>query len=329
MGKFYNAMQKVSPSTAKEAVHPEPTKPALPELDEALLTPERRNGEKASDVFGQDHDVNFDTAVDSVPSLNTDDDLASPPGHEVSSEPAIRVNNSESESEPVSGQGRPFFSSMRRLRTDVFRRPIAAAYERIIQRLFAFRRTQQESVILVTSSIAGEGASTVARNIATALAQHRNERVLLIDANLRSPSQQLAFGLKTSDGLGDVLLGTASLTAAIQEDVVPGLSLLTGGRATESPVQLLTVASLNSVILGLMSLYDWVIIDGPPTTAYPDSASLATASSGVILVVEAESTRQEVVEEARRVLETSGVELVGAVLNRRRYHIPGFIYRRL
>ncbi len=71
----------------------------------------------------------------------------------------------------------------------------------------------------------------------------------------------------------------------------------------ESPAQLLTVASLHSVIMALLSLYDWVIIDSPPATSYPDVATIAAACGGAILVVEAEKTRQEVVEEAKRVLE--------------------------
>jgi len=327
LGKFYDAMQKVSPPDAKEAARPEPTEPRLPELDDALLTPEGPNGDKAADVFEQDHD--FETAVVSVPPLKPDDDLGTPLGHELSAEPVLRVINSETEPVPDPGRGRSSFSPMRRLRTDVFRRPIEAAYERIIQRLFSYRRSPRESVILVTSAVSGEGTSTVARNIASALAQHRAERVLLIDANLRNPSQHQAFSLEQSDGLGDVLLGPTTLTSAVREDVVPGLSLLTSGRAMESPAQLLTVASLHSVILALLSLYDWIIIDSPPATSYPDVGTIAAASGGAILVVEAESTRQEVVEEAKRVLDVSGVDLLGAVLNRRQYHIPGFIYRRL
>ena len=327
MGKFYDAMQKVSPPEAEEAVRPEPKKPRLPELDEALLTPEGPYGDKTADVFEKDHD--FETAVVSVPPLKPDNDLGTPPGHEASAEPVLRVINSETEPVPDHGRGRSSFSPMRRLRTDVFRRPIEAAYERIIQRLFSYRRSPRESVILVTSAVSGEGTSTVARNIASALAQHRAERVLLIDANLRSPSQHQAFGLEQADGLGDVLLGPTTVTSAVREDVVPGLSLLASGRAMESPAQLLTVASLHSVILALLSLYDWIIIDSPPATSYPDVATIAAAVGGAILVVDAENTRQEVVEEAKRVLEVSGADLLGAVLNRRRYHIPGFIYRKL
>jgi len=329
LGKFYDAMQKVSPPDTEVAVRAEPVKLTLPELDEALLRPEHPNTNNVADVFEQDHDAKVEAAAVSVPRRKRGDDLGTPQKHELAAEPVLRVINSETEALPEFGKGQPSISSMRRLRTDVFRRPIEAAYERIIQRLFSYRSSSRESVILVTSAVSGEGTSTVARSIATALAQHRAERVLLIDANLRAPSQHQAFGLEQSDGLGDILLGPTTVTSAVRDDVVPGLSLLTAGRAMESPAQLLTVASLHSVIVALLSLYDWIIIDSPPATSYPDVATIAAAASGAILVVEAEKTRQEVVEEAKRVLDVSGVDLLGAVLNRRRYHIPGFIYRRL
>jgi Mrp family chromosome partitioning ATPase len=92
---------------------------------------------------------------------------------------------------------------------------------------------------------------------------------------------------------------------------------------------MLAESVLQGIAMALTSLFDWVIIDGPPVTVYPETASLASVSGGAVLVVRAESTRREVVEESRNVLAESGVEIVGAVLNRRQYHIPGFIYRRL
>ena len=331
MGKFYDAMQRVSRPNGKMANEPKSNEPQLPELDEALLKPEVPGNNHSVETLADDEQVTFETAVLATsPGMRDFDNLKAELGIDQDAEPVLRVVDSPDDTAATRVERRSAFPSpMRRLRTDVFRRPIEAAYERIIQRLFAYRRTPRESVILVTSAIAGEGTSTVARNTALALAQHRAERVLLIDANLRSPSQHLFFGVENPGGLGDVLLGPKVLTSVIQEDVAPGLSLLASGQAMESPAQLLTVASLHSVIMALLSLYDWVIIDSPPATAYPDVATIAAACGGAILVVEAEKTRREVVEEAKRVLNVSGVDLLGAVLNRRRYHIPGFIYGRL
>jgi capsular exopolysaccharide synthesis family protein len=331
LGKFYDAMQRVSRSEEKKADESRPAESRLPELDEALLKPEGAGNDAAAYDLADHERMSFETAVlatsPEVPDL---EDLKAELAIDHEAEPVLRVVDSPpGAATPMTERQSAFPAPMRRLRTDVFRRPIEAAYERIIQRLFAYRRTPRESVILVTSAISGEGTSTVARNIALALAQHRAERVLLIDANLRSPSQHKFFGVENPDGLSDVLLGPKILTSVIQDGVAPGLSLLAAGQAMASPAQLLTVASLHSVIMALLSLYDWVIIDSPPATAFPDVATIAAACGGAILVVEAEKTRKEVVEEAKRVLEVSGVDLLGAVLNRRHYHIPGFIYRRL
>ena len=207
--------------------------------------------------------------------------------------------------------------------------PIHPAYERIVQKLLAFRRTPRQGVILVTSAVPREGASTIARNTALALGRNRAEQVVLVDANTRAPSQHTAFQTERSIGLSDVLIGPATLTSAVKTDVVAGLSLLTAGRPVESLSHLLTISALQGVAMALTSFFDWVIIDGPPVTTYPESANLATASGGALLVVRAERTRQEVAMEAKRVLEDSGTEVLGAVLNRRKFHIPDFIYRRL
>jgi capsular exopolysaccharide synthesis family protein len=210
-----------------------------------------------------------------------------------------------------------------------FEEPLHPAYERIIQTLLAFRRTPRQSVVLFASAVSGEGTSTVARNTAIALGRHRTERTLLVDANLRTPSQHLAFKIDRNSGLSNVMKGTASLTSAIRNDVRPGLSFLPAGAPADSPPHLLTQSALQGVVMALTSLFDWVIVDGPPATPYPDVAGIAGASGGAVMVCRAEKTRWEVAEEAKRVLEQSGVDVLGAVLNRREYHIPNFLYRRL
>ncbi len=162
-----------------------------------------------------------------------------------------------------------------------------------------------------------------------ALGRHETEQILLVDANIRKPAQHKAFGLSREPGLSDVLMGAVPLTSAIHYDDVSDISVLTAGSKVPSPAQLLSAAPSRESSSAMLSLYDWVIIDGPPMTAYPDSASIASACGGAVLVVGAEITRSEVVEEAKRTLEATGVDVLGAILNRRRFHIPGFIYKKL
>jgi Mrp family chromosome partitioning ATPase len=153
--------------------------------------------------------------------------------------------------------------------------------------------------------------------------------VVLVDANLRTPCQHLALDIPRLEGLADVLAGECSLTAAVVAGIDGGLAVLPSGAPHDSPPHLLSHSAFHSLISALQAEFDWVIMDGPPVTGYPDSASLAAAAGGAILVLQAERTRWEVAEEARRVLENSGVSILGAVLNRRRYHIPDLIYRKL
>ena len=272
------------------------------------------------DVLGQDEDL--DEAFDSL--LGNTDEVAS-------AEQVATITNHREAPLDEEEEGSDARQSPSPITTGsaLLEKPLHPAYERIIHRLLAFRSTARTSVVLLASPAPREGVSTIARNTATALARHRTERILLVDANLRAPVQHAAFNIDRANGLSDVILGSISLTSAVKHDVSPGLSLLTAGKPIDSPSRVLTQSVSQSLVMALTSLFDWVIIDGPPVTAFPESASLAAASGGALLVVRAEQTRQEVAEEARRVLEDSGTEVLGAVLNRRKYHIPGFIYRRL
>ena len=204
---------------------------------------------------------------------------------------------------------------------------VPTAYERVVQRILG--APQDPNVILVVSAVAAEGASTVARNLATALDRGEGNRVVLVDANLRTPSQHHAFGVPPINGLSDVVTGSIPLTSAVRNGFGLGLSVLACGRSPKGPGEVLALRGFRSNIMELRSQFEWVIIDGPPVTTYPDASTLARVSDGVVLVLQAESTRWEVAEEARKVLEASRAPILGVVLNRRKYHIPPFIYRRL
>ena len=332
LGKFFEAMQRAanSPDEADPNNRSGKQESTQPDLDYTLLEPEVP---EMNDVFPKVGQA--EVSASSETPRYTDS-----AGHK---EAYIRGVASSRLAEPVpevhtpSGGTPAFvdessatthpFSTAHLVDTGVFRSPTYAAYERVIQRLLKHRRTPRQSVILVTSAVVGEGTSTVARNTALALARHETEQILLVDANIRHPAQHKKFGFDREVGLSDVLMGVAPLTSAIKGDDASEMSVMTAGSKVPSPAQLLTASALQGILSGMLSLYDWVIIDGPPLTAYPDSTSIAAACGGAVLVIGAESTRSEVIEEAMRILEATEVDLLGAVLNRRRYHIPGFIYR--
>jgi capsular exopolysaccharide synthesis family protein len=207
--------------------------------------------------------------------------------------------------------------------------PVDPSYERIIQRLLAFRGGRRQCCLPVASSVPGEGASTVARNVAMALSRDHRGRVVLVDANLRAPNQHEVFQTGAADGLADVLSGDVALSAAVREVPEFGLAVLPSGRRSDSSSHVMTVSGLRGVVTALQSQFDWVVLDGPPVTTYAEASSLAAVADGAILVLRAERTRSAVAEHAIKVLNEAGVAVLGGVLNRRRYHIPRFIYKRM
>jgi capsular exopolysaccharide synthesis family protein len=207
--------------------------------------------------------------------------------------------------------------------------PVDPSYERIIQRLLAFRGGRRQCCLLVASSVPGEGASTVARNVAMALSKNHRGRVVLVDANLRAPNQHEVFQTGTADGLANVLSGDVALAAAVREVPEYGLAVLPSGSPSDNSSHLVTVSALREVVTALQSQFDWVILDGPPVTTYAEASSLAAVADGAILVLRAERTRSAVAEHAIKVLNEAGVAVLGGVLNGRKYHIPRFIYKRM
>lgn len=183
-------------------------------------------------------------------------------------------------------------------------------------------------VLLVVSSVRGEGASVVARDLAARLSEANDCRVLLVDANLRRPTQHTALGVQSGPGLTDLLHGDRSdgHEGAISQHE-RGFAFLPCGHRRDNPAQFLGQPETTEIIRDLSAQYDWIVIDGPPVIDYPDAAVLAGVADGAILVVKAEATRQEVVAQAKRTLTETGVRILGAVLNRRRFHIPEAVYR--
>ena len=166
----------------------------------------------------------------------------------------------------------------------------------------------------------------MAREIASLLCRDGSAQAVLVDANLRSPSQHLAFRLERTGGLSELATQGLAPEAAVRQGPGSPLPIVTAGRPAGSPTAILGLPALKAAIEQLRARFDWVILDGPPITVYSDAAILAPLVDGVVLVVEAEKTRWEVVSQAKRTLEESGGRILGAVLNRQRYHIPPALY---
>lgn len=169
-------------------------------------------------------------------------------------------------------------------------------------------------VIVVTSSLYGEGKSVTAANLAVTFADG-GHRTLLVDADLRRPRVTRLWGLAATDGLTDVLAGTAAVDDCLHTSGVDGLSLLAGGRPPSDPAQAIGSAGMTELLAGLRDRFDVIVIDTPPLLPVTDAAIATGQADGAVIVVRYGKTRLAQVTGAVDALDAAGVRLLGCVVN--------------
>ncbi|AOS97226.1 Tyrosine-protein kinase ptk [Microbulbifer aggregans] len=169
-------------------------------------------------------------------------------------------------------------------------------------------------VVVVTSSVAGEGKTTVAENMALALAQM--EKVVLVDADLRRPSVGKDFGLAVyMPGLSNLINGSNSLAECTYFDERRGLDILPSGVVPHNPQELLGKPQLAEVIKSLAEKYDRVIIDTPPIQVVSDALMVSRLADSTVYVVKANGESQAFVKTGLDRLIATGAKVDGVVLN--------------
>ncbi|MDI6872259.1 MAG: CpsD/CapB family tyrosine-protein kinase [Bacillota bacterium] len=170
-------------------------------------------------------------------------------------------------------------------------------------------------VIEVTSTVPGEGKSSVAANLASVMALSSGARGVLVDADLRKPVQARIFDLSGRVGLTNVLMGSMSLEEALKETGIEGLKLLPSGPIPPNPAELLESEAMVSLLDALRTQCDFVIVDTPPLLPVTDAALLAPKADGTILVVRAGRTPREAIRRGKQALEAADARVIGVVLN--------------
>jgi polysaccharide biosynthesis transport protein len=179
-------------------------------------------------------------------------------------------------------------------------------------------------VIMITSTRPSEGKSSVSTLIAITFALN-GSRVLLIDADLRRPSVHLRFRIGKGVGLSSVLSGKATVKEAIVEwQDLPNLSIMTSGPVPPLPSELLGSPQMESLIQNLNKDYDFIIVDTPPVLAVTDSSMIGRLTDATILILRYGGVKKHVVQRCIDLLDRSGANLLGVVVNAVDYKAPEY-----
>lgn len=193
------------------------------------------------------------------------------------------------------------------------RSSISEAYRMLQANLKFLSSDKQLKVFAITSSLPKEGKSTVSANLAVAMSQ-LGHRVLLVDADMRRPSQHQIWEASNAIGLSDVLAGQASIETAVQKDI-ENLHLLTAGTLPPNPLALLDSQKMAWLTQTLSEAYDYVIVDTPPLEMAADALVLGKMVDGVLMVVRPGVVDSARAMSAKEALEKSDQNILGLVVN--------------
>lgn len=196
----------------------------------------------------------------------------------------------------------------------------------LVQRVFPLQTQEPPRMVVFAGIDQGNGCSKIAVSVAEILARNAPGGVCLVEANFRSPALPRMLGTTNYHGLTDALLEEDPIRAFVKPVSSEGLWLLSSGPLSSDSPNLLTSQRMKVRAAELRNAFDFVIVDAPAMTQYADAISLGQLSDGIVLVLEAGSTRREAALMAVENLRSSKVHILGAVLNNQTSPIPKKIY---
>lgn len=191
---------------------------------------------------------------------------------------------------------------------------VAEAYRTVRTAMYFGVRGEAIKTLLVTSPAPGDGKTTLAANLACAVAQAGN-RVILLDCDFRKPSQHRVFGLDKKIGLSNVLAGEAKIEDATQKTPIANLCVVPCGPIPANPSEILNSQNFLDLLDQLSAAYDLVLIDSPPVLPVTDSRILAASVDAVVLALRAEKTTRSAAISARDQIQSVGGRILGLVVN--------------
>ncbi len=197
--------------------------------------------------------------------------------------------------------------------------------KRLCENILAKLKSEGTNIISFTSPINAEGCSTISLGVSHYMTKYKNLNTLLIDANLYKPGLSEWFKSHDKKGISDIVFNKTLLDEAIMPSGQENLSFLSIGKEREINKTIFSHPGFVKLLHEIKKNFQIVIFDSPPVNISPDAAILSSKLDGTVLVIEAERTRWEVAKKAKATIEENG-NILGVVMNKRKYHIPDMIY---
>jgi Mrp family chromosome partitioning ATPase len=198
----------------------------------------------------------------------------------------------------------------------------------LVQRLFLLQDEPPHCVVYAAIEH-GNGCSWICAQTAELLSENTPGSVCIVEANLRSPSLTQIFGVPNHRGLTDALLKDGPIADFTKRVRRSNLWLLSCGSLTPDFPSLLNSERLKERLSELRKEFDYVLIDAPPLRQYGDAVTLGWLADGLVMVLEANSTRREFTRQIAETLQATQIKILAAVLNKRTFPIPQILYKRL
>lgn len=167
--------------------------------------------------------------------------------------------------------------------------------------------------LVVTSANPGEGKTTVAGNLALALAQGES-KVLLVDCDMRRPSIHKTFKISNTYGISDLLVGNKKLES-VANKYNDNLSIVPAGKIPPNPAEMLASKVMTAFLEEMKNYFDYIVLDTPPLQAVTDAQVLSTKVDGSLIVVRAGVTKKDAVHNAVSIIKKVKGNIIGTVLN--------------
>jgi len=200
---------------------------------------------------------------------------------------------------------------------------------KLVQRIFLGQLAHVRRTIVFAGVDRGSGCSRICVEVARTLAANTSGSICVVDGDFRNPSLPHFFRVSNGRGLADCLLEEGGIRGFAKQLTPSNLWLLSSGALAPEVPSLLNSESFKLRSQELRREFDFVLIDTPALNLYSDAVALGRVADGAIVVLEADSTRRESALKGLQSLRDAHIEVLGAVLNRRTFPIPDFVYRRL